>query len=189
MINFKNVTLDAQADIDYWNKIYVEAFPAYERAPLEDLLSLSNSTEEVLMQIICDDDKQVGIILLTNMAPDKAFILYLAMDAEQRGQGYGSLVLPALQEVFPAGLILETEELDESAENAVQRERRYGFYQRNGMMDSSFMSYSLGGIFHLMRSTNIITTDDYLKALDCLGGIPALVFNKSNVENVRKMIK
>ncbi|AIG65631.1 GNAT family N-acetyltransferase [Weissella tructae] len=189
MINFKNVTLDAQADIDYWNKIYVEAFPAYERAPLEDLLSLANETEEVLMQIICDDDKQVGIILLTNMAPEKAFILYLAMDADQRGQGYGSMVLPALQEIFPAGLILETEELDAAADNATQRERRYGFYQRNGMLDSSFMSYSLGGIFHLMRSTDSITTDDYLKALDYLNGIPALVFNKSNVENVRKMIQ
>jgi len=189
MIKFKNVQLNDQGAVEYWESIYVEAFPEAERVPLEKLLTMSQNNSDVLMQIIQDDELPIGIILMATMATDKAFVLYFAMDAAQRGQGYGSKVLPALQAEYPDGIILETEVLDAEADNAEQRERRLAFYKRNGMMDSDFMSSTLGGVFHLMRSTETITVDDYLKALTLLGGIPTVVFNKMNQKNFKQGIQ
>lgn len=189
MINFKNVSRDDVDALAYWEKIYMEAFPLEERAPIDILLDLSESVEGALMQIVLDDEMRVGIIFMNNMNTDRALVLYLAMDAVQRGQGYGSKVLHALQERFPSGIVLETEVLDSQAENAEQRERRYSFYQRNGMQDSDIMSYTLGGVFHLMRSSVNITVDDYLKGIEQLGaipGIPTFVFNKSNLDTFRQ---
>lgn len=191
MIHFKNVTSDDKEALAYWEKIYMEAFPVEERAPLDILVALTQDVPGAQMPIVYDDDQAVGIIFLNNMANDKALILYLAMDASLRGQGYGSKVLAALQATYPQGIILETEMLDVNAENATQRERRYEFYNRNGMQDSNLMSYTLGGVFHLMRSTTYITMDDYLKGIDELGaipGIPTFVFNKSNLDTFRTFV-
>lgn len=189
MINFKTVSRTDPDTLAYWESIYVEAFPVDEQAPLDILLELSETVSGALMEIVLDDEVPVGILFMNNMNMDRALVLYLAMDVKQRGQGYGSKVLQALQARFSSGIILETEMLDDTAENAEQRERRYRFYQRNGMQDSEIMSHTLGGVFHLMRSSVNITMDDYLLGVEQLGpipGIPTFVFNKSNLDSFMK---
>lgn len=191
MITFKNITRSDEAAVTYWEKIYMEAFPTDERAPINILLDLTEELDGAQMPIVYDDDQPVGIIFMNNMNTDRALILYLAMDASLRGKGYGAKVLAALQATYPMGIILETEVLDAEAENAEQRERRYGFYQRNGLMDSQLISYTLGGLFHLMRSSEFVTMDDYLKGIEQLGaipGIPTFVFNKSNLDTFRTFV-
>lgn len=191
MIQFKNLTRDDLEGLAYWEKIYHEAFPVEEQAPLGILLALTESSEGAQMPVVYDDDQPIGIIFMNNMAQDKVLLLYLAMDATLRGKGYGAQVLAALQAKYPAGVILETEVLDAGAENADQRERRYGFYERNGMRDSQMVSYTLGGLFHLMRSTDTITMDDYLLSVNQLGSIPGIatcVFNKTDLAIFRQFI-
>ena len=67
------------------------------------------------------------------------------------------------------GIILESEVLDVHANNRTDRQRRYDFYLRNGLMDSGYLSDTLGGVFHLLRSSQQVSLEDYFDSLAALG--------------------
>lgn len=152
-----------------WQKIYLNAFPAYERLPFETLQQKVSDNDQIKMLTFKSNDHVAGILFLVTLADDKAFILYFAVDATIRGKGIGSQMLSCLKQRYTGGIVLESEIVGTNADNEQQRLQRYQFYQRNGVLDSGFVAQNMGGTFHLLRTSDQITVADYLKAIDILG--------------------
>ncbi|MGX4594405.1 GNAT family N-acetyltransferase [Leuconostoc sp. JNUCC 76] len=165
MIKIVNVT---KKDEQYWYDVYLSAFPEYERLPFSQLQHVTNEQEAVRMATIVDDDQPVGILLLVEISDQKVFVLYFAVDANIRGKGIGSRTITALTEKYPDGIVLESEIIGQHADNELQRVKRYEFYQRNGVTDSGFLTKNMGGTFHLLRSTELISDVEYIQAISTL---------------------
>ncbi|WP_027699922.1 GNAT family N-acetyltransferase [Weissella oryzae] len=153
----------------YWQNVYIEAFPAYERIAFSELLTRQLEETTLKLSILWADGQNVGILVNVELEAKKTFILYLAIDPKIRSAGYGSRTLSLLKELYPGGVILESEQIGTSAENETQRVRRYNFYQKNGLLDTGYLTKNLGGIFHLLASEATVTLDDYLLASKSLG--------------------
>ncbi|MBM7617031.1 GNAT superfamily N-acetyltransferase [Weissella uvarum] len=169
------ITFEPIMDEQYWEKIYLEAFPERERTPYAELKALADEKSQIKMRTIMQDAKPIGLLVWVEITTHKAFILYFAVDQSLRGGGFGSKILTALKAKFDEGIILEAEYRTPEAENAEQRERRYAFYEKNQVTDSGFASRAFGGIYHLMRSDVRVTVEDYLQAVQVLSDYPTAV--------------
>lgn len=166
-----DVTPNTQKD---WERIYAEAFPAYEQRPIAELVALVEQQDAIKMQVVVDDQTVVGVAYLCEIGLSKAFLLYFAIDATIQSKGYGSRALALLKERYEDGVILEAEQMGTQAENEAQRTRRYDFYMRNGFEDKQLLSENSGGVFHLLASTPDISATEYLQAMHALS-IEAIV--------------
>lgn len=153
----------------YWWSVYDNAFPAHEKLPFDYMKKMTRRAEEVHMAVISDDEQSVGIMLYVTLSDERVFVLFLAIDPALQGQGMGSRVLEMLKTTYPGGVMLECEQLGLKSENELQRERRYAFYQRNGLMDSEYITDNPAGTFHLMRSNPKMTTVHLKDAMSLLG--------------------
>lgn len=153
----------------YWWSVYDAAFPPHETLPFDHMKKMTRRAEQVHMAVIKDDEQSVGIMLYVTLPDDQVFVLFLAIDDALRGQGMGSRTLAMLQDMFPGGVMLECEELGKNSSNELQRERRYAFYERNGLMDSEYITDNPAGTFHLMRSNPAMTTVRLKEAMSLLG--------------------
>lgn len=165
MIKIVNVTEEDKA---YWQDIYMQSFPEYERLDFMQLAQLAKTKKPVKMALVVDE-QPVGILLLVEISAQKVFVLYFAVDANIRGRGIGSKTIAALKEQYPNGVILESEITGQQADNEMQRVKRYDFYKRNGVNDAHLVTKNMGGTFHLLRTTDEISDDDYLNAVSELG--------------------
>ena len=85
------------------------------------------------------------------------FLLYFAVNAQQRSKGYGSRIIEEIKKI--AGereIILNVEKPDEHAENNAQRVQRIAFYERNGFYQSGF-DLRIEGTDYLVFSTNVVS--------------------------------
>lgn len=153
----------------YWWSVYDVAFPPHEKLPFEYMKKMTRRAEEVHMAVIMDEDQSVGISLYVTLPKDQVFVLFLAIDDSLQGQGLGSRVLEMMQTNYPGGVMLECEQLGLKSDNELQRERRYAFYQRNGLIDSEYITDNPAGTFHLMRSNPAMTTINLKEAMVLLG--------------------
>jgi GNAT superfamily N-acetyltransferase len=134
-----------EEDLRWW-EIYNEAFPQVEREPPEViLLSLQKKTGLALRARV--DDRTIGVATAHLLAdPPVIFMVYLAIDREERNQGYGRVLFDYLkrtgldqfdqQGLRPLGLIWEVD-IPALAENSMQqreRDRRIAFFSRLGAM-------------------------------------------------------
>lgn len=155
-------------DSNYWHQLYSNSFPDYEKITFDDLVQMNNSDHRIKMYLIKYNDNKAGIIYLVDMNT-KAFILYFAIDSSIRGQGLGKLVINALKKEFKDGFILECESTIGNFSNSDQREARYRFYRKNGLIDTNLFSRDSGQKFHLLTSNKNCTKDNYLYANKLLG--------------------
>ncbi|WP_057778463.1 GNAT family N-acetyltransferase [Paucilactobacillus vaccinostercus] len=155
----------------YWTQIYEDSFPAAEQMRTDKLYMLSDDpSSRAHAALIQQNQTNIGIVYYVVSVDDsKAFILYLAVDPDRRGDGLGSQAISYLTQRFMNGIILESEVLDVHANNRTDRQRRYDFYLRNGLMDSGYLSDTLGGVFHLLRSSQQVSLEDYFDFLAALG--------------------
>lgn len=113
-----------------FSALYKEAFPKEERAPLFFLKAKAKKKVSDCFGIY-DEDTFVGLLNLI-YHKDIVFVFYFAVRGDLRGKGYGSQILDALKEKFPARrLILTIEDPDAPCENREQRQKRKAFYQKN----------------------------------------------------------
>jgi GNAT superfamily N-acetyltransferase len=137
-------------------KLYLTAFPKYERLPYGVLkfLTLLNGVDFLEFY---DGETFCGFTynVVTNYT---VFIYYLAVDDNLRGKGYGSQILTAIKNLYPTKTVtLNIEPLDEKAENYSQRIKRFAFYTKNGFYDSGYTVYEVGGGFTVLYTkTNVI---------------------------------
>jgi GNAT superfamily N-acetyltransferase len=131
--------------------IYENAFPIEERETLDSLTDTVTHAETRAethhFRVMLGADAQVqGIAIFTTVhAQYMAFLRFIAIHAELRSQGYGRWLLrDVVQQVkrdgvrrsgFPyLGVVLEVERPGEAAnaDDKAIRERRIGWYRRNG---------------------------------------------------------
>lgn len=148
----------------YWQQLYEEAFPAIERFEFETLQQLARQHEGLNLGIILDGARPVGLVVyqLNTQNVHQAFILFFAVDSNLRGEGLGAQALSCFKSMFPDGFVLECEYLDETADNYEQRQKRYRFYQKNGILESGYTATIPAGVFYVLRSSEHITIADYL---------------------------
>ena len=89
----------------------------------------------ILPNDVGQDDQFCGV-LYTAEDNKYIFVLYLAVNDRIRSKGYGTKILGWLKQSTGKIIVLNVESLDPSAENALQREKRFSFYSRNGIFDT-----------------------------------------------------
>lgn len=176
MITFRNIS--DNNDSSYWLDLYSNSFPTNQRMNFKDLTNIANSNDSVQMLLIQLDAQNVGIIYLVDF-DDQAFILYLAIDANMRGNGLGKLTIKALKSRFKDGFILESESILVDSANHKQRNARYRFYTNNGMIDTDLATKDSDDEFHLLTSNKYAGVDLYKKANQILGlDVDVIKYNK-----------
>ncbi|TMT00471.1 GNAT family N-acetyltransferase [Apilactobacillus kunkeei] len=176
MITFRN--LSDNNDSSYWLDLYSNSFPTNQRMNFKDLTNIANSNDSVQMLLIQLDAQNVGIIYLVDF-DDQAFILYLAIDANMRGNGLGKLTIKALKSRFKDGFILESESILVDSANHKQRNARYRFYTNNGMIDTDLATKDSDDEFHPLTSNKYAGVDLYKKANQILGlDVDVIKYNK-----------
>ena len=66
-------------------------------------------------------------------------MLYFAIDAQCRSQGYGSRIIAELERQYPSDtIVLDIRTPDANAADAQQRQKRLDFYLRNGFHIAPF---------------------------------------------------
>ena len=176
MITFRN--LSDNNDSSYWLDLYSDSFPTNQQIDFNDLTNIANSNDSVQMLLIQLNAQNVGIIYLVDF-DDQAFILYLAIDANMRGNGLGKLTIKALKSRFKDGFILESESILVDSANHKQRNARYRFYTNNGMIDTDLATKDSDDEFHLLTSNKYAGVDLYKKANQILGlDVDVIKYNK-----------
>lgn len=110
--------------------LYERAFPANERRPLDPLLDDPTGCAD--FAAFYENEKFVGFACFLSWE-DMTHILYIAMEEESRGCGFGTEALGMIRRRYPGRRIMADLEAEaESAENNDQRRRRRQFYLMNG---------------------------------------------------------
>ncbi len=128
------------------DELFDQAFPPEEQVPLF-LMKLRARQGKAGYYGIYEGKNLVGL-LYNIYYKDMIYVLFLAIDENCQGKGYGGRVLQALQRRYPDKRIyLCIETMDPKADNYEQRLRRKAFYERNGFkllsfqMKEGFMTY------------------------------------------------
>ena len=128
------------------------AFPPEERIPIWGLGLLSKQ-RNVNFYAWYDNQEFCGITY-TIESEKMIFLLYFAVEAQQRSKGYGSRIIQELKQIAGGReIILNVEKPDQAAENNVQRVQRIAFYERNGFYKSNF-DLRIEGANYLVLSTS-----------------------------------
>ena len=142
--------------------LYETAFPEDEQIPWKDLMRL---IEEMPLDFTA---YYVGeeFIGFTIVYPRKSFnwYWYFAVREELRGQGYGQRILSQLIEKYKGqACVLDMESpYQDPCPNPEQRQRRHGFYLRNGFRDTNvYRSYSDITMTVMMMGPGTFTLQDW----------------------------
>lgn len=127
---WKNILQDKKG-ARHFAKLYRQAFPRCERAPLWALKKNSQGENGDCFALY-DGEAFVGLVS-TVKHKDLLFLFFLAVDKDKRNRGYGSQILQELEVAYPTHRrILCIEDPDEVCREQELRQRRQGFYARNG---------------------------------------------------------
>lgn len=114
------------------SRLYRTAFPADERAPMW-FMALKAENENVDFWGLYADEEWVGLAYVISEW-EASYLFYLALSESLRGKGLGSKALQSLKNYYAGQRIfLALEQLDESADNYEDRQRRRSFYLKNGL--------------------------------------------------------
>ncbi len=135
-ISFREIPKE-KSEYSKLKELYKKAFPRDEILPLW-LLKIRSKSENEFFYSIYDEEKFIGLTYLINNE-NITYVLYLAIDSNNRGKGYGSIVLDKIKEESKQeSVVLCIEEIDSNADNYEQRVKRKKFYERNGFMETGF---------------------------------------------------
>ncbi len=113
-------------------QLYQQAFPAEDRFPFWSLLLFSLRPAIRFDAIVDEHQQPIGFVYLIH-GEGLLFVLYFAVDARCRSQGYGSRIIVALEQQYPSDtIVLDIRAPDAAAADALQRQKRLDFYLRNG---------------------------------------------------------
>ncbi|WEV71619.1 GNAT family N-acetyltransferase [Lactobacillus sp. ESL0785] len=142
----------------------MSAFPKWERFPLWQL-NLMARHKNVHFQALYDNGKFCGLVYYT-VGSQTVYLLYLAVNPNLRGQGYGTQILQHLQAEFPdKQLTLDIEPVTKAAKNYSQRVRRLHFYERNGFHQTSAKLMDADGEFQILTTGKKLNTASVIATL------------------------
>lgn len=141
-------------------KLYLDAFPDFERLPFWLLIYKSKKRNSDLY-VIYDDNKFVGLTYLVYYE-DIVYLYYLAIDPSQQSQGYGTKILQHLKASYPdKRILLNIEKVDESAKNYEQRFNRKRFYYKNGFQNAAFEIETEDIVYEMLYSGAVVHESEY----------------------------
>lgn len=151
-LNLKVIKLSVDSkDRTYFEQVNEEAFPDSERLDFDEIFQFASKTDTDVLGIY-DTETPIGFaVILKNT--ECGYIYFLAIDKELRSQGYGGATIQKLMEIYPERqLVLDFEEIDESAENNAQRVRRKNFYLKNGFYETGYCTMLYDEYFEVVCS-------------------------------------
>ena len=135
-ISFREIP-NEKTEYNKLKELYQKAFPKDERLPLW-ILKIKSKRKSEFFYSIYDEEKFIGLIYLINN-DNITYVLYLAIDSNNRGKGYGSIVLDKIKEESgQESVVLCIEEIDSNADNYEQRIKRKKFYEKNGFRETGY---------------------------------------------------
>ena len=139
--------------------LYVRAFPANERRPLEPLMESHGG--HAAMLAAREDGAFCGFVSLL-LWQDIAHIIYFAVEEEKRGKGLGGRILEEIQALYPGcRVIVDIEEPEEGAPNNPQRIQRRDFYLRNGYNPSDIHYHWEGTAYTILSRGGGVDGEDF----------------------------
>lgn len=153
-------------------KLYINAFPKFERLPFW-LLVYKSKKKTSDFYAIYDDSQYVGFLFLTYYK-DIVYVYYLAIDPSQQSKGYGSKILQYLGDVYKdKRLLLNIEKVDHSADNYEQRLKRKLFYEKNGFQNTEFEIETKDVVYEILYLGDTVYEYEYHTLFESyLGRIP-----------------
>ena len=139
-------------------QLYREAFPREERIPWW-LLQLNARRRGVDLTAWVEDGRLCAMTASVT-TEEMHFLLFFAVTPEKRGQGIGSKILQTLQTQHPQ-VVLNVEPLTEDAPNYDQRLHRFAFYGRNGLYDTGWHVWEVGGMFRVLSTKKQLDVPAY----------------------------
>lgn len=131
-MDFNYVDFMSSSDKKLIKKLYYESFDKDERFPFW-LLKKCSKEKNVKFNVIYNKDKVIGfqyIIEYDNIA----YLMYFAIEKNQRNNGYGSEILKNLNKSYK-NVLLSIEKVNEKVFD-IKNERKQ-FYLRNGFVDTN----------------------------------------------------
>ncbi len=126
-------------------RIYIDSFPESERMDFEDVENLKAPNSRLLG--VFKEGKLIGFSYVS-VSGKYAYIIYLAIDKNERNKNYGSQVLKKIDDLFKNKTKVLCVEKPIS-ENDIQT-RRINFYKRNGFTLADFEFEYLGQYYYSM---------------------------------------
>lgn len=151
-----------KSPFEWWKlrKLYIEAFPRYERKPLKLIRTMNRKGKSDIWVI--DKDGQFSGLAITMNEQDLILLDYFAISAKKRGGGLGAEALKKLQELYKGKrFFLEIESVYMEADNLEERRRRKNFYLKNGMKEMKVMAHVWSTDMELLGYECQVTFDDY----------------------------
>lgn len=141
-------------------KIYKHSFPKEERFPFW-ILKHCSKEENVIFNAILDKNKVIGISYIITY-DTIAYFMYLAIDENLRGKGYGSKVLQDFIKKYKT-IILSIERPNKDIED--NRNIRKQFYLRNGFFETNKFIEDTGVEYEILctNKDHDITIEDLEK--------------------------
>ena len=131
--------------LDEIERIYMDSFPEIERMNFEDVANRKSPNSELLGAF--NEDKLIGFTYVS-VASEYAYIIYLAIDKNERNKNLGSQVLEKIDDLFKDKTKVLCVEKPESADDIPTR--RINFYKRNGFTLADFEFEYLGQYYYSM---------------------------------------
>lgn len=152
---------------DAVRRLYETAFPKEEQIPWDDLMQLID-VMPLDFTAYYDGNTFIGLTIVY-LRQSFNWFWYFAVEEELRGKGYGQQILTRLIEKHKdSANILDMESPDQQpCDNMEQRQRRHGFYLRNGFRDTH-VCRTFEGITYtiMMLGEGTFTQKDYDDIID-----------------------
>ena len=150
---------------EYYNKvftIYEKSFPAEERYITLDKMIKQENTE---LYCLVNEEEVLGFVYLI-FCDNMIFILYLAVDTDNRSKGYGSYILKwCLNKYMDKNIYLNIEEVKKESRDYETRLKRLKFYLNNDFFITNYISKEETESFNILSNNREIDIEQY-KELD-----------------------
>lgn len=154
-------------------KLYRDAFPLRERKPFSFLLRKSRTGEGEIFAIESDGGKFLGIAT-TLKYKNMVMLDYFATAPEQRNGGIGSQALHMLLDRYSDMRFFgEIETTAKPHPELALRQRRKGFYLRNGLVPAGFSVLTLSCEFEVITTGKPFSFEEYKEFYYKVIGLPA----------------
>ncbi len=150
------------SDLKSVKNIYYNSFPEEERFSIF-LLMFNLLTKFCKLYTLKDKHSIVGFIYYITYK-DMIFLLYLAVDENSRGKGYGKYLLNfCIKENSNKDIYLNIDKIDERFSDINIRKKRLKFYVENGFYLTDYFSLEENVDFNILSTKEDIDIAKYKK--------------------------
>lgn len=145
--------------IEQIHKLYEHSFPRDEKMKWSQLVK-NISDHDILTAYFNDDHQFVGFTYIF-LGEQAVYLSYFAVELSLRDRGYGSEILKTLTGMIDKKIIIDIEELNDKAPNAIERRNRRNFYIHNGFQETGIFYNFWHVDYELLSINGTATREDW----------------------------